>query len=234
MLTHLLILDTIMVIFFLLDSMTTNVFEQTPDWYIILYPYVIHPGKAIFVSATVFMVVAVSADRQRAICHSMLYRVSQKTNLTHIYLFVLLYNVLKSFKNNFFLNTANTAQNFSIQIYEVHRIFFIIFLHYLQPSPTCICIMILIAASLSNLPKFFEFYLIADQKYGRNTTYDIWTTDLNEDPRYIRWSSYNELITSGIFPLLALCYYNYEIYARIRMSCFIELGRYVGGKMYCQ
>ena len=94
--------------------------------------------------------------------------------------------------------------------------------------------MILIAASLSNLPKFFEFYLIADQKYGRNTTYDIWTTDLNEDPRYIRWSSYNELITSGIFPLLALCYYNYEIYARIRMSCFIELGRYVGGKMYCQ
>ena len=86
MLTHLLILDTIMVIFFLLDSMTTNVFEQTPDWYIILYPYVIHPGKAIFVSATVFMVVAVSADRQRAICHSMLYRVSQKTNLTHMYL----------------------------------------------------------------------------------------------------------------------------------------------------
>ena len=86
MLTHLLILDTIMVIFFLLDSMTTNVFEQTPDWYIILYPYVIHPGKAIFVSATVFMVVAVSADRQRAICHSMLYRVRQKTNLTHMYL----------------------------------------------------------------------------------------------------------------------------------------------------
>ena len=123
MLTHLLILDTIMVIFFLLDSMTTNVFEQTPDWYIILYPYVIHPGKAIFVSATVFMVVAVSADRQRAICHSMLYRVSQKTNLTHIYRFVLLYNVLKSFKNDFFLNTANTAQNFSIQISEVHRIF---------------------------------------------------------------------------------------------------------------
>ena len=85
MLTHLLILDTIMVIFFLLDHMTTNVFGQTdgqtPDWYKILYPYVIHPGKAIFVSATVFMVVAVSADRQRAICHSMLYRVISQSHL---------------------------------------------------------------------------------------------------------------------------------------------------------
>ena len=76
MLTHLLILDTIMVIFFLLDFMTSNVFGENPDWYRLLYPYFIHPGKAIFVSATVFMVVAVSADRQRAICHSMLYRVS--------------------------------------------------------------------------------------------------------------------------------------------------------------
>ena len=109
------------------------------------------------------------------------------------------------------------------------RIFFsnVVFLYYLQPSPTCICIVILIAASLSNLPKFFEFNLIYDQKIE---DYDYWTTDLSEDLRYIRWSSYNELITSGIFPLLALCYYNYEIYARIRMSCFIELGRYVGGK----
>ena len=59
---------------------------------------------------------------------------------------------------------------------------------------------------------------------------DFWTTNLSEDPRYIRSSSYNELIITGIFPLLALCYYNYEIYARIRLSCFIELGRYVGGK----
>lgn len=76
MLTHLLILDTILVIFFLLDSMTTVVLQTQPNWYKILYPYVIHPGKAISMSATVLMVVAVSADRQRAICHSMLYRVS--------------------------------------------------------------------------------------------------------------------------------------------------------------
>ena len=75
MLTHLLILDTMLVIFFLVDAMTTIVFESSPDWYKVLYPFVIHPGKTISMSATVFMVVAVSADRQRAICHPMLYRV---------------------------------------------------------------------------------------------------------------------------------------------------------------
>ena len=76
MLTHLLILDTMLVIFFLVDAMTTIVFQSSPNWYKVLYPFVIHPGKTISMSATVFMVVAVSADRQRAICHPMLYRVS--------------------------------------------------------------------------------------------------------------------------------------------------------------
>ena len=75
MLTHLLILDTMLVIFFLVDVMTTIVFQSSPVWYKILYPYLIHPGIKISLSATVLMVVAVSADRQRAICHPMLYRV---------------------------------------------------------------------------------------------------------------------------------------------------------------
>ena len=94
----------------------------------------------------------------------------------------------------------------------------------MQPSPRCFTICILLAATLGNLPRFFEFSLIYDRDEP-----DYWTTDLNEDPRYIRWSSCHELAASGIFPLVALCYYNYEIYARIRLSCFIELGRYVGG-----
>ena len=91
MLTHLLILDTMLVIFFLVDAMTTIVFESSPNWYKVLYPFVIHPGKTISMSATVFMVVAVSADRQRAICHPMLYRVR---NLKHSTFFFLLYATL--------------------------------------------------------------------------------------------------------------------------------------------
>ena len=82
MLTHLLILDTMLVAFFLTDCMTTIFFEGQPYWYKMMYPYVIHPGKAISMSATVFMVVAVSADRQRAICHPMLYRVRPRFSMT--------------------------------------------------------------------------------------------------------------------------------------------------------
>ena len=75
LLTHLLLIDTMLVIFFVIDAMTTNVIGYEPKWYKILYPYLLHPGKAISLSSTVFMVVVVAADRQRAICHPMLYRV---------------------------------------------------------------------------------------------------------------------------------------------------------------
>ena len=93
MLTHLLILDTMLVIFFLVDAMTTIVFESSPDWYKVLYPFVIHPGKTISMSATVFMVVAVSADRQRAICHPMLYRVRNLKPSTFTFFSVVRYSI---------------------------------------------------------------------------------------------------------------------------------------------
>ena len=40
-----------------------------PDWYKKMYPYFWHPIKGIFLSATIFTVVAVSAERYRAVCH---------------------------------------------------------------------------------------------------------------------------------------------------------------------
>ena len=95
----------------------------------------------------------------------------------------------------------------------------------IQPSPRIFTYCVLLATTLNNLPRFFEFQLIFDEKGT-----DYWTSDINEDPRYITMSSYNELITTGVFPLLALCYYNYKIYARMKLSCNIDLGRYVGGK----
>ena len=72
--------------------MTTIVFESSPDWYKVLYPFVIHPGKTISMSATVFMVVAVSADRQRAICHPMLYRVRNLKPSTFTFFSVVRYS----------------------------------------------------------------------------------------------------------------------------------------------
>ena len=76
LITHLIVIDTLLVIFFVIDAFTENIIGYEPQYYKILYPYVLHPGKAISLSSSIFMVVVVAADRQRAICHPMLYRVS--------------------------------------------------------------------------------------------------------------------------------------------------------------
>ena len=106
---------------------------------------------------------------------------------------------------------------------------------YFQPSPIVFTSCIVLAAILNNVPRFFEFQLIDENGDGfwsskiKDKGADYWTSDFKEDTRYVVMSSYNELLTTGIFPLIALCYYNYKIYARIKLSCFIDLRRYVGG-----
>ena len=47
--------------------MTYNTVE--PLWFRLSYPYFWHPIKGIFLCATIYMVVAVSAERFRAICY---------------------------------------------------------------------------------------------------------------------------------------------------------------------
>ena len=42
-----------------------------PDWYNKTFPYIWHPLKGMSLSATIFMVIAVSAERFRAVCHPM-------------------------------------------------------------------------------------------------------------------------------------------------------------------
>ena len=69
------------------------------------------------------------------------------------------------------------------------------------------------------IPRFFQFHLI-DQDY--------WTTPLMENPNYVRISSiWDELLISGLIPLLALTYFNGRIYCKIRSSGKFEY-RFVG------
>ena len=42
---------------------------ELPLWYIFSYSYFIHPAKGMVQTATIYMVVAVSAERYKAICH---------------------------------------------------------------------------------------------------------------------------------------------------------------------
>ena len=47
----------------------TNESPSAPFWYKVTFPYIWHPFKGIIVTATIYMVVAVSAERFRAVCY---------------------------------------------------------------------------------------------------------------------------------------------------------------------
>jgi len=43
--------------------------EEPPHWYKLAYPTVVHPLKGFFSTASIYMVVAVAAERYKAICY---------------------------------------------------------------------------------------------------------------------------------------------------------------------
>ena len=94
-----------------------------------------------------------------------------------------------------------------------------------RPSAGCSTLIVFLSAFFSNLPRFLDFKttttttsveggggagLAGDSSLGGQLI--IETTALNEDQRYIVFNSYFELLTTGVLPLSALCYYNYVIY----------------------
>ena len=65
------------------------------------------------------------------------------------------------------------------------------------------------------VPRFFEFRLFETQ----NNTWDYDTTTLNEDPMYVQFNAYwNELLVTGLLPLILLVIMNFRIYLKIRAS----------------
>ncbi len=67
--------------FFFLEKHNTNMlypFQDLdagpPDWYLRVFPWFLHPVKAMTMTACVYMVVAIAANRHHAICTPMLYR----------------------------------------------------------------------------------------------------------------------------------------------------------------
>ena len=47
----------------------TGELPSIPLWYKVTYPYFWHPFKGIIVTTTIYMIVAVSAERFRAVCY---------------------------------------------------------------------------------------------------------------------------------------------------------------------
>ena len=55
-----------------------------PPWFERMYPFFWHPLKGILLSATMFTVVAVSAERYRAVCYPLTRHNVSNYGLTHI------------------------------------------------------------------------------------------------------------------------------------------------------
>ena len=65
------IADIMLILDSVLQKSIVQHFQQPHEWYNKTYPYIWHPLKGISLSATIFMVVSVSAERFRAVCHPM-------------------------------------------------------------------------------------------------------------------------------------------------------------------
>ena len=77
-------------------------------------------------------------------------------------------------------------------------------------------IIVVILSITIEFPRFFEMKLIND-----NSAY--WTTDLMENPDYVLFSSYwNDIIVTGLLPLVLLCYLNLRVFIKIKVSCLIH------------
>eukprot|EP00095_Tigriopus_kingsejongensis_P000943 maker-scaffold360_size197209-snap-gene-0.39 protein:Tk00943 transcript:maker-scaffold360_size197209-snap-gene-0.39-mRNA-1 annotation:"fmrfamide receptor-like isoform x1" len=79
LLTSLAVVDTMLLIYYVLDYGIIGVFMRSkgidePLWYRMSFPYILHPLKWICMSASIFMVVAISAERHRAICSPLTHR----------------------------------------------------------------------------------------------------------------------------------------------------------------
>ena len=74
-----------------------------------------------------------------------------------------------------------------------------------------IVVMVFLSTSLE-FSRFFEFKLNSE-----GTEY--WTTTLAEDPYYVQFNSYwNEILATGLVPLVMLCYMNFKIFRKIKAS----------------
>nr|XP_040569928.1 FMRFamide receptor-like [Lepeophtheirus salmonis] len=165
LLIYLSLTDLVLIIIFMAMSTSTiaaNFHSQAqPPWFKILFPYFLWPFGHIAITASVLMVVAVSAERYLAICRPLQYK----------------------------------------------------------PSPSFYVFLVMFISFSVNAGKFLEYrwYDYFDKVTNTTTLYaDITTLMKNE--HYVIFSKWQEIVLTGILPLLALIILNYGIYAKIRKS----------------
>ena len=73
------LVDTLLLLYYLVDYGVVGTFIRSvgvpePMWYRVTFPYLLHPFKGFSISSSIFMVVAISAERHRAICSPLTHR----------------------------------------------------------------------------------------------------------------------------------------------------------------
>ena len=75
------VVDTLLILDFILEISVMRVFNSRvaePMWYREAFPYLIHPARGILQTTVIFMIVAVSVERFRAVCYPLSHRTSSR------------------------------------------------------------------------------------------------------------------------------------------------------------
>ena len=91
------ITDTVLIVFFLLMSSCT-VLAKEPQWFVLIFPYLLWPLGNIAITASVLMVVAVSTERFLAICRPLQYKPSPGFYVSLVLLISVAVNLGKFFE----------------------------------------------------------------------------------------------------------------------------------------
>ena len=136
------------------------------------------------------MVVAVSAERFRAVC----YPLSKRHVSSSLYkLFIWPYRLLLDVPQQ-------STKQFILSFQSPYKYVFVVFF----------------TSFVLKLPRFFQFKLVTTN----DGEIDYWTTAIMEDPVYLRFSSYwDDLFSTGFLPLAILTFFNVRIYSKVKKFC---------------
>ena len=107
-------------------------------------------------------------------------------------------------------------------VHLVTAILITVYLDYfpLFQSPHKYFLVVLSAAVVLKIPRFFHFHLVTEaDSDGSNKTVEYATSPIYENPTYISFEAYwDSLMVTGFVPLIALVVFNIKIHKKVMME----------------
>eukprot|EP00094_Tigriopus_californicus_P012981 TCALIF_12552-PA protein Name:"Similar to FR FMRFamide receptor (Drosophila melanogaster)" AED:0.26 eAED:0.26 QI:0/0.33/0.14/0.57/1/1/7/0/759 len=110
------LMDSLLILFYLVDVAMLVFVCHPPLWYRRLFSHFLFPGKFIVLSCSIYMVVAISAERYKAICYPLRHRPSSLQYISFVLFVSFVQNIPKFFEfhlaNNDYTATPLTKDEF--------------------------------------------------------------------------------------------------------------------------